>query len=131
MTTELYYLAAVCGFTAVLWMPYAMNRILAGPGLVHEVGYPDQPTEMSPWATRLKKAHQNAIENLAVFAPLVLAVHVAGLSTSATALATTIYLWARMAHAATYTLGIPWLRTISFTVGFGCQGVLVYALLQV
>ena len=129
MNVEIYYLAAVCGFTAILWMPYILNRLVSGQGLLHEVGYPAQDTVLSPWAARLKKAHENAVQNLAVFAPLVLAAQVAGVSTGATILAASVYLWARIAHAVAYTFAIPWLRTIAFTAGFGCQATYALALL--
>ena len=42
MTTELYYLALVSTFTAVMWVPYLLNRLTVGPGLAHEVGYPKE-----------------------------------------------------------------------------------------
>jgi uncharacterized MAPEG superfamily protein len=109
-------------------MPYILNRLAVGKGVLHEVGYPDEATRMSPWAERLKRAHSNAVENLVVFAPLVLVAHAAGLSTSATSLAAVIYLWARVAHAGSYVFAIPWVRTIGFSVGWACQMVFAWAL---
>ena len=87
------------------------------------------PTQLSPWADRLRRAHANAVENLVVFAALVLAAHVAGVHTGGTALAAAIYLWARVAHALSYALAIPWVRTLSFSVAWGCQVVFAWALL--
>jgi len=129
MTTELTNLMWVAAFTAMLWMPYILNRLAVGPGLLHEIGYPDTPTKLSPWADRLKRAHYNAVENLVVFAPLVLIAHVVGIHSSFTALASTVFLVARIVHALVYTFAIPWLRTISFTVGWLCQLAFVYAIL--
>jgi uncharacterized MAPEG superfamily protein len=130
MTTELTYLAWVTTFTALLWIPYILNRITVGKGVLHEVGYPDEATVLSPWAERLKRAHVNAVENLVVFAPLVLIANGAGVRTSATALAALIYLCARVAHAVSYVFAIPWVRTIAFTVGWGCQMVFAWALVS-
>src|SRR5262245_35259348 len=129
MTTELTYLALVTTFTGLLWIPYILNRLAVGPGVLHEVGYPDEATVLSPWAERLKRAHANAVENLVVFAPLVLLAHAADAHTPATALAVMIYLAARVAHAVAYTFAIPWVRTIAFTVGWGCQMVFAWALI--
>lgn len=129
MTTELTYLAYVTAFTAVLWVPYILNRLLVGKGLLHEVGYPDQPTRLSPWADRLKRAHANAVENLVVFASLVLIANAAGVRTSATALAALVYLCARVVHAASYVFAVPWVRTLAFSGGWACQMVFAYALL--
>jgi uncharacterized MAPEG superfamily protein len=32
--------------------------------------------------------------------------------------------WVRTAHFVSYSLAIPWLRTITFLIGFGCQAML-------
>jgi uncharacterized MAPEG superfamily protein len=129
MTTELTCLALVTTLTGLLWIPYILNRLAVGKGLLHEIGFPDEPTRMSPWAERLKRAHENAVENLVVFAPLVLAAHAVNAHTPGTALAAMIYLAARVAHAVAYTFAIPWVRTIAFSVGWGCQMVFAWALL--
>src|SRR5262245_23508184 len=129
MTTELTYLCLVTTFTGLLWIPYILNRLSVGKGVLHEIGYPDEPTILSPWAARLKRAHENAVENLVVFAPLVVIAHAVGARTSGTALAAMIYLAARLAHAGAYTFAIPWVRTIAFAVGWGCQMVFAWALL--
>jgi len=130
MTPELQNLTLVITFTACLWVPYILNRLLVGKGLLNEVGYPETETVLSPWAARLKRAHANAVENLVVFAPLVIAAHVADVHSSTTALATTTYLGARIAHAGAYTFAIPWVRTVAFSVGWACQLVFAWALLS-
>ena len=73
------------------------------------------------WAYRLMNAHNNAVENLVVFAPLALAVHALGISAPMTALACALYFWSRVAHAVVYAVGAPILRTIAFLIGFGAQ----------
>ena len=130
MTHELTYLALVSTLTALLWIPYILNRLMVGPGLLHEIGYPDEATKLSPWADRLKRAHSNAVENLVVFAPLVVIAHLAGLHSDVTRLSTTIYLGARIGHVVSYTFAIPWVRTLSFTVGWGCQMAFAWEILR-
>ena len=129
MKTELWYLALVTTFTALLWIPYILDRLMVR-GLMDAVGYPDNPKPQSLWAQRLMKAHANAVENLVVFAALVLAAQVAGVSNGAIATAAMVYFWARVVHALVFTFGIPWLRTISFTVGWICQIVIAWQLLM-
>lgn len=119
MSTELKYLAIVAVFTGIMWIPYILNTILVR-GLLDAVGYPENPKPLSPWAVRMKAAHHNAVENLVVFAALVLVANAVGAKSEATALACVIYFWARVVHFLAYTLGIPWVRTLSFAVGFGC-----------
>ena len=117
MTEELTSLTWVAAMTALMWIPYILNTIMVR-GLVDAVGYPENPAPLAPWAARLKKAHYNAIENLAVFAAVVLTLHAAGVSNDTTVLACTVYFWARLAHMIVYALGIPWLRTFAFAVSW-------------
>ena len=128
MKTELLYLVYVAAFTGLLWVPYVLNRMTVW-GLPPTVGYPDNPPPQTPWARRLMKAHANAVENLVVFAALVLAAHALGVSSPVTEQAAIIYLWARVAHALVYTLAIPWLRTLAFTVGFLAQAAIAWQIL--
>jgi uncharacterized MAPEG superfamily protein len=129
MTHELQYLALSATFTAVMWLPYILNALMVR-GLREAVAYPECPKPLAPWAQRLKAAHYNAVENLVVFAALVLTAHAAGVLTDVTLLATTVYFWARMVHAVVYALAIPWLRTISFTVGWLCCMAIAVQLLR-
>jgi len=128
MKTELVYLIWVTALTGLLWVPYILDRISVW-GLSDSVGYPANPKSQSAWATRLMKAHSNAVENLVVFAALVLAAHAAGISNSATAMACLVYFWARVVHVLAYTFAVPWVRTLAFAVGFFAQATLAWQLL--
>ncbi len=128
MTSELMSLTWVTALTALIWMPYVVNIILVR-GLVDAVGYPQDPQPMSPWAAKMKAAHANAVENLVVFATLVLIANAAGVSNETTVMACTVYFWARVLHLVSYTLAIPWIRTVAFVIGFGCQAALVLQLI--
>ena len=128
ITIELMYLALVSALTAVMWIPYIVNAAMVR-GLMDAVGYPENPKPLAPWARRMKAAHYNAIENLAVFAALVLVAHAAGIRSEATVMAAIIYFWARVAHVVAYTFAIPWVRTLAFTVGFGCQVTFIFQIL--
>lgn len=127
MTTELCYLTAAAVLTALLWLPYILN-VLTNNKLSEAVGY--GPLTMSPWAERLKKAHYNAVENLAPFAAVVLVAHAAGVSDQATTTSAAVYFWARVIHPVAYTFAIPWVRTLAFTAGWAatiCIAWQVYA----
>ncbi|HVS12451.1 MAG TPA: MAPEG family protein [Thermoanaerobaculia bacterium] len=128
MTTELWYLAAVALLTAVLWVPYTVN-LIAVRGLRDAVGYPENPAPLASWAQRLKKAHYNAVENLVVFAPLVLVAHLVEASGEATALACQVYFWARVVHALAYTFAVPLVRTLAFVTGWGAIVALAWQIL--
>lgn len=127
MKTELAYLVYVTVLTGLLWVPYILDRIAVG-GLNDAVGYPEV-VKQSAWGLRLKKAHFNAVENLVVFAALVLAAHALGVSNSAIATAAIVYFWARLVHVLAYTFAVPWVRTLAFTVGFFAQAVIAWQIL--
>jgi uncharacterized MAPEG superfamily protein len=129
METALFYLALVAAFTALLWVPYILDRLMVR-GLKDAVGYPENPRPQSPWAQRLMKAHTNAVENLVVFAALVLTAQALGHTAAAIGTAALVYFWARVVHAIAYTAAIPWVRTLAFAVGFGCQVVVAWLILM-
>ncbi len=63
------------------------------------------------WAGRARRAHLNMLENLVLFAALVLVAHTAGKSNAMTVLGAQLFFWGRLAYAIIYVAGIPWLRT--------------------
>ena len=128
MKTELLYLALVTAFTGLMWIPYVLDRI-AVSGLMEAVGYPANPKPQSPWAQRLKKAHANAVENLVVFAALVLTAQALGIASVVIGSAAVVYFWARVVHAAAFAFAIPWVRTLAFAVGFLAQAVVAWQIL--
>lgn len=68
------------------------------------------------WAGRAHRAHHNMLENLVLFAALVLVAVVAQKTNSTTLHGAQVFLWARVAYAVIYLIGIPWLRTAVWTV---------------
>jgi uncharacterized MAPEG superfamily protein len=128
---ELSYTALTAALTGTLWMPIIVNRLREmGPWKALKNPEPDVRPRAN-WAYRLANAHRNAIENLAVFAPLALSVHLLGLGTATTAAAAALFFWSRLAHALIYTLGVPLLRTIAFLAGFGAQATLLLRICSV
>jgi len=119
VTSELSSLLWVVALSVIMWVPYILNTIMVR-GLIDAVGYPENPKPVAPWAARMKKAHYNAVENLVVFATLVLILDAIGISNSTTVLVCEIYFWARLVHYVVYSAGIPWLRTLSFAVAWIC-----------
>jgi uncharacterized MAPEG superfamily protein len=131
MTRELFWLTLTVILTGLLWVPYILNRCMVR-GLGGAMANPsrnDKPH--AEWATRLMFAHDNAIENLAIFAPLVLILNAIDYSSQTTVLACAVYFWARFAHLIVYTMGLPVFRTLAFTVGFIAQAVLALAIFKI
>lgn len=130
MTTELYWLVLSIILTAILWIPYIINR-LAEQGIFKALWDPDGETATKvPWAQRLMSAHVNAVENLVIFAPLVIIAHVLEMSTQLTVIASILYFFSRLAHVVLFTLHVPVLRIVSFFGGFVAQVVFALTLLE-
>ena len=132
MSRELMWLTLTVILTGLLWVPYIIDRAMKR-GLMGSLANPsrhDKP--QSPWAQRLYFAHSNAVENLVIFAPLVLATQDlnVNLATAGTTFACQLYFYSRLAHVVFYTLGIPVLRTLSFVGGFVGQVILAIALFK-
>lgn len=131
MTAELFWLILTIIATGMLWMPYITELIVTHGPITAMTGTSGISPETGTWADRAKKAHQNAIENLAIFVPLVLALHVLGINSPATSTAAMLYFFTRIAHYFIYVFAIPYLRTALFLAGFICQAVLAVHLLRV
>jgi uncharacterized MAPEG superfamily protein len=131
MSRELFWLTATVILTGLMWIPYTLDRIKVR-GLMGAMANPtpgDKP--QSPWAMRLYFAHTNAVENLVLFAALVLVLDALNISTTVTATACAVYFWARLAHAIIYAMGVAVLRTLAFTVSFAAEVVLVLAIFRI
>ncbi len=117
MSTDLSMLAWTSALTALLWLPYILARI-AKYGVIEALTYRADSQPVPAWADRAKKAHYNAVENLVIFAALVLVAHVTNSTNVATAAAAVTYFVARLVHYPVYVANIPFMRTLSFAVGW-------------
>jgi uncharacterized MAPEG superfamily protein len=130
MTTELVWLTLTAAMTGLMWVPYIIDRIMVR-GLMGAMDNPSpKAAPHSKWAFRLYLAHANAVENLVIFATLVLTANAIGISSRVTVVACAVYFWARLAHAIVYTFGTPILRTLCFAVGFAAQVVIALAIFE-
>ena len=129
LSPELYWLTLTTLMTGLMWVPYIMNRLIEKRPLKALWDPQGDTSTRVVWADRMMRAHQNAVENLAIFAPLVLALQMAGIGSSTTVTACVVYFFARLAHYVVFTLGIPVVRVLAFAVGVAAQITLALALL--
>jgi len=130
LSTELYWLVLTCLLTGLLWVPYIINRMIETSPLPALWNPMPDVRPKAQWAERLMRSHENAVENLVVFAPLVIIIELLKVGTELTALACMLYFIARVAHVIIFTLAIPLLRVIVFLFGFAAQMTLVIHLLK-
>ena len=67
---------------------------------------------LTGWAGRANRAHHNMLENLVLFAALVLVAVVSSKTNATTLLGAQLFLWCRVAYAVIYLAGVPFLRTL-------------------
>ena len=128
---ELFWLVLTIMMTALLWVPYIINR-MKEMGMFTAIWHPfPDPGPKAAWAQRMMRAHENAVENLVIFAPLVLVLHVTGMGTDDTEMASMIYFYVRLAHFIVFTFAIPVFRVVTFLMGFYAQMVIGLTLLGV
>ena len=125
MTPDLTYLlwsALLCLVLAVIPVVGALPIV----GLPKLAGNRDDMPVMESWTGRAVRAHRNMLENLILFAILVLIAHVTKRADATTALGAAIFFWARVAHAVLYIAGLPWVRTAAW--GVSVVGLLMIAM---
>lgn len=123
-----YDLAVVTTATALMWVPYTLALMGKG-GLMGAMGNRTETVPLPAWAERARRAHANAVENLALFAPLVLLAILVKPADAMVATAAHVYLIARLVHYAVYVAGIPVVRTLAFVTGWGATVAIALAIL--
>lgn len=109
--------------------------LIAAAGANAQVGLPtlagnrEALPEITGWAGRARRAHLNMVENLVMFAALVLIAAVAGKANATTALGAMLFFWGRLAYALVYLIGIPWLRTLLWFVSVIGMALIAWVLL--
>ena len=118
MSTDLKYLALTSILTASLWIPYIACQVMTNGNLTPQNYIDPTPRPVPLWGMRANRAYVNAVESFAPFAALVIVAHLTGKANATTAFLATSFFWLRLAHAVVYLLGIPYLRTVIYTLGF-------------
>ena len=85
-------------------------------GLKLAFGNRDDVRERSPISARADRAANNMLENLLLFAALLLAAHAAGVPKERLELPARLFFYARLLYFPMYLAGIPYLRTVAWTV---------------
>ena len=111
----------------LMWLLWAValtvvQMLVAVSGATLQVGLPmlasnrDKMPALTGWTWRADRAHRNMLQNLVLFAAVVLVAVVANKTNAATLTGAQIFVWGRVAYALIYLAGIPWLRTLSWVV---------------
>jgi uncharacterized MAPEG superfamily protein len=119
VATDLKYLAYLSMLTAALWIPYIVCQVMNnGPLQPKNYLDPSLPRPVPAWGQRAHRVYLNAIEVFAPFAALVITAQLSGKANAMTAFLSASFFYLRLAHAVVYWAGLPYLRTILFTLAF-------------
>ena len=77
-----------------------------------------EPKPLTGTAARAARANFNFLETFPFYAAAVLIVVLTHTNSPRTALGAELYFWARLVYLPVYIVGIPYLRTLVWTVGF-------------
>lgn len=105
--TLLVWAAALCLVQAVIAVIGATLQV----GLPALAGNRENLPRITGWADRAARAHRNMLESMVLFTALVLVAHIASRANATTLLGAQLFFWGRVAYAAVFIAGIPWLRT--------------------
>jgi len=84
----------------------------------------DEPREVGLMTARIKRALDNSITAMALFAPAVLLLEVQNKTDNASLLACQVFLVARIIYLPVYALGVPAIRTLAWLAGFAATAIL-------
>jgi uncharacterized MAPEG superfamily protein len=105
--------------TLLLWSVALtfIQMLVAVSGAILQFGLPelasnreDLPPATS-WAGRAQRAHYNMLQNLVLFAVLILVTEITNKNSAMTGFGAQLFFWARVAYAVIYVVGLPWVRT--------------------
>lgn len=116
MTTELCMLmwSVVLGLVQIA---LAASGSVIQRGLTWAVGARDgEAKALTGISARLYRASSNFLETFPLFAVVVLLALALNRHTALTVLGAQLYFWARLVYVPAYAAGIPWLRSLIWTV---------------
>lgn len=127
MTLELTYLA-MYGVVLILTTLTQVLISASQHGLLTLLGNRESLSSFGI-AERAEKTVQNSVVAMTLIAPAVLMLAVANISTSGTIFAIQLFLTARIAYAVCFIVGITFLRTLTWIVGFAASAYLYLCLI--
>ena len=127
MTTELTLLVWASGLTLAQAALAAIGGNLQ-KGVPVMAGNREGQTEFTGWVGRGYRAHRNMLENLVLFAILVLVAQAVGKSNDQTRLGAELFFWARVAYVPCYVLGLIGIRSLAWGVSAAGLGLIFFQL---
>ncbi len=119
MNADLHYLAyaAVLTWVMLLTASSLRNRMWTPKGLATGMGNRDDVPAPTPIAARADRAAHNMLENLLLFAVVVVVARLSGVPSEKVEPGAALFFWARVAYFLIYLAGIKGVRTVAWGAG--------------
>jgi uncharacterized MAPEG superfamily protein len=126
-------LSLVVYMAAITWLLLLAASLIRARGWTLEgmkvaMGNRENLPEATPFAGRADRTARNTLENFVLFAALALVAHVSATQSPRVLLGAEIFFFARLVFIVVYYIGIPYLRTVVWTVGFAGLAMMASAL---
>ena len=125
MTTDLWCVVAIALWGLLFTYVPVLGRVRKA-GAAWGFGNRDGPLpEVAAWVLRGERAFANHMANLTPFVVFVLVAHVIGKNDEITAIASVVFVVARVLHSLLYVVGVAYVRTLAFWASLGSMGVIL------
>lgn len=125
MTTELTMLLMSVGLLMLTLVIQASAGVISN-GLLVQAGPRDTLPEQRVFHARATRLRANMMENLLLFAPVVLVAHAANVSNDITILGAQLFFFGRLSHGIIYLAGWPLIRPVCFAIAWA--GIIMIAM---
>ena len=115
-------LALVVYMALITWVTLLLASLIRAkgwtlPGFVYALGNRDNPPESTLFAGRADRTAKNTLEALVLFTAIALVAHASGAQSPRIVMGAELFFWSRVLYIPIYYFGIPYLRTVVWTVG--------------
>jgi uncharacterized MAPEG superfamily protein len=122
MPFEYQMLGLMTLFFLFAWLPSSVGKMRAfGVAWLNSNRDPVTGRELNPWATRADRAHNNLKDNFPGFAVAIILLGTTGRFDEGTSIAAALYVFVRLAHFVSYTIGLVTPRALFYLVGLGAN----------
>ncbi|MCL4744452.1 MAG: MAPEG family protein [Burkholderiaceae bacterium] len=130
MTHLLSLVVYMAGITWLLLLAASLIRAKGWnlQGMKIAMGNRDDLPDATPFSGRADRTARNTLEGFVLFAALALVAHASAIDSPRVLSGAEIFFWSRLAYVAIYYAGIPYLRTVVWTIGFAGLAMMASAL---
>lgn len=119
-------------FFLFAWLPASVGKARSfGFGWVNSNRDPVKDKELLPWGARAERAHNNLKDNYPAFAVVIILLGTTGRFDESTSIAAALYVFMRLGHFVSYTLGFVIPRAICYLTALGANIYMLSKLLYV